>query len=259
MVDFSSLDDVPGLLMYLVADGFRVVAGGGNEEIQRLHTGIAGAFGHNIKQLSVGLGMQLVKHHAVGVETVLVANIRRKHLVDTARWLIDEPFLGIQYLHSFCQCWTHPHHVGGYIKNDGCLLTVGGTTVDLGAFLAVTAGQQKCNSGSQFGLALFLWDLDVCGIKLAIAVGLQRSENVPDDLLLPVDQFKGLSRPGALGVAKALDKADRIVSRVLVIVGTLGHETGRLVLFQLSDMRSPPSKAYKNKPPPNRFDLQKNI
>ena len=55
MVDFASLDDVLGLLVDLVADGLRIVAGRGDEEIQRLHTGVAGAFGHDVKELAVGL------------------------------------------------------------------------------------------------------------------------------------------------------------------------------------------------------------
>ena len=101
MVDLAPLDDVLGLLVDLIADGFRIVAGRGDEEIQRLHTGVAGAFGHNIKELAVRLGVQLIEHHAVGVETVLITDIGREHLVDTARWLINEPLLGIQYLDSF--------------------------------------------------------------------------------------------------------------------------------------------------------------
>ena len=145
--------------------------------------------------------MQLVKHHAVGVEAVLVADIGGEHLVDTARWLINEPLLGIQYLDPFGECRTHPHHVSRHIENDGCLLTVGGTAVDLGAFLSVTAGEQKRHGSGKFRFALLLGDLDVGGVELPIAVGLEDTENVPDDLLLPVDKLEGLSCPGAFGVA----------------------------------------------------------
>jgi hypothetical protein len=38
-----------------------------NQKIQRLHSGIAGALGHDIKELSVRLRVQLVKDHAVDV------------------------------------------------------------------------------------------------------------------------------------------------------------------------------------------------
>ena len=150
MIDFASFDDVLGFLVYLIADRFRIVAGCCNKEIQRLHSGIAGAFCHDIKQLSVRLGMQFIEHHTMRVESVLVTDIGGKHLIDTARWLINDPLLGIEYLDPFGKCRTHSHHVGGHIENDGCLLSVSGTAVNLGSFFTVTAGKQKCYSGSQF-------------------------------------------------------------------------------------------------------------
>ena len=245
MVDFTTLDDVLCLLVDLIADGLGVVACRGNKEVQRLHTSIAGTLGHNIKQFSVRLRVQLIKYNTVGVEAVLVSNICGKHLVDTACGQINQTLLGIKDFDPLCQSRTHTHHVGSYIKNDGCLLSVSGAAVDLSSLLTITAGQQKRNSGSQFGLALFLGDFDICGIKLAIAVGLQCSENVSDDLFLPVDQFKGLSCPGAFRMAKALNETDRIVSGILIVVGAFGHEAGRFVFLQLSDMRSPPSNEHK--------------
>ena len=48
-----------------------VCSGSGDQEIQRLHSGIAGAFGHNIKELSVGLSVQLIKYNTVDIEAVL--------------------------------------------------------------------------------------------------------------------------------------------------------------------------------------------
>lgn len=201
MVDLPTLDDVLGLLVDLVADGLRIVAGRGDEEIQRLHTGVAGAFGHDVKELAVGLGVQLAKYHAVSVKAVLVAHIGREHLVDTARWLINEPLLGIQYLDPLGERRTHSHHVGRHIEHNGRLLTVGSTAIDLGAFLSVTAGEQKCHRSGKLRFALFLWNFDVGGIELPIAVRLEDTEDVPDDLFLPVNKLEGLSRPGAFGVA----------------------------------------------------------
>ena len=84
MVDFSSFDDVLCLLVDLIADGLGVIARRGNEKIQRLHTGVTGALGHNIKQLSVWLRMQLIENNPVGIETMLIANVSGKYLVDTA-------------------------------------------------------------------------------------------------------------------------------------------------------------------------------
>lgn len=103
MVDLAPLDDVLGLLVDLIADGLCIVSGRGDEEIQRLHTSIAGAFGHDIKELAVRLRVQFIKYHTVGIKSVLIADIGREHLVDTARWLINEPLLGIQYLDPFME------------------------------------------------------------------------------------------------------------------------------------------------------------
>ena len=63
--------------MLLVADGVGIVARRGYEEEQRLHPCIAGALGHDVKQLSVRLRVQLIEDNAVGIETVLVRHVRR--------------------------------------------------------------------------------------------------------------------------------------------------------------------------------------
>ena len=234
MIGFAAFQNVLGFLMNFIADGVRIVPGGGNEEIQRLHPGIAGAFGHDIVQLAVGLGVELVKYHAMGIEAVLVSHISGQHLIDAPGGLVDDALLGVENFDSLIKGGTHPHHIRSHIEHDGRLLAVSGASVDLGAFLAVPAGQQKRDGGSQFGLALLLGNLNVCGIELPIAVGLQRSEDVPDNLLLPVDQFKGLSGPGAFGVAKAFYEHHGIISSRFVVMGPLRHERGRLVFLQLA-------------------------
>ena len=218
MVDFSPLDNVLGLLVDLVADGLRIITGRGDEKIQRLHTGIARAFCHDIEEFTVWLGVQLIEHHAVGVKAVLVADIGREHLIDTARWLINEPFLGIQYLDPLGERRTHPHHIRRYIENDGCLLTVGGAAVHLGAFLSIAAGEQQSHRSGKLRFTLFFRDFDIRSVELPIAVWFEDTENVPDDLLLPVDKLKGLSRPGALGVAEAFNKHDGVIRSVRIIV-----------------------------------------
>ena len=234
MVDLATLDDILGLLVNFIADGFRIVAGRGDEEIQRLHTSVAGAFGHNIKEFAVRLRVQLIEHHAVGVETVFVADIGGEHLVDTARWLINEPLLGIQYLDPLGECRADPHHIRRHIENNGCLLTVGSTAVHLGAFLAVAASEQERHRGGKLRLALFLGNLDICRVELPVAVGLEDAENVPDDLLLPVDELEGVSRPGALGVAEAFDEHDGVIRSVRIVVGGFLHEPCRRVFLQFS-------------------------
>ena len=79
------------------------------------------------------------------------------------------------------------------------MVTVSGTSVHLGAFLTVTAGQKKSDCGGKLGFALLLWNFNVGGVELSVAVGFDRAEHITDNLLLPVNQFKGLSRPGAFG------------------------------------------------------------
>ena len=78
----SAFQNVFRLLVYLIADAVGVCSGCGDEKIQRLHSGITGAFGHNIKQLSVRLRMQFIKHNPVNVETVLGVGFCRKHLIE---------------------------------------------------------------------------------------------------------------------------------------------------------------------------------
>ena len=234
MIGFAAFQNVLCLLLYFVADGVRIVPGGGDEEIQRLHPGIAGAFGHDIVQFAVGLGVEFVKYHAMGIEAVLVAHISGQHLVDAPGGLVDNALLGVENFDSLIQRRAHPHHIRSHIEHDGRLLAVSGASVDLGAFLAVPAGQKQGHGSGQLGFALFLGNLNVCGIELAVAVGLQRPEDVPDDLLLPVNEFKGFPGPGALGVAEAFDEHHRIVRCRFIIMRPLCHERGRLVFLQLA-------------------------
>ena len=63
--------------MNFIADAVGVRSGCGNQEIQRLHSRITGAFGHNIKELSVWLSVQLIKDNAVDVEAVLGIGLGR--------------------------------------------------------------------------------------------------------------------------------------------------------------------------------------
>ncbi len=86
------------------------------------------------------------------------------------------------------------------------LLAVGRASVDLGAFLEVPAGKQQRHRSCKFALAVLLGNLDVGGVELPISIGLDDTEQVADDLLLPGKQLEGLSRPNPLGVAEAFDE-----------------------------------------------------
>ena len=79
--------------MRLITDGMGVRPRRGDEEIQRLHPGVPGALGHDVKQLPVRLRVQLVKHHAVDVEAMLGIRLRRKHLVEGIGRRVDDPLL----------------------------------------------------------------------------------------------------------------------------------------------------------------------
>ena len=57
--------------MGFVADGMGVRPGGRDEKIERLHTSVPGSLGHDIEQLSVRLGVKLIEHNTVDIESVL--------------------------------------------------------------------------------------------------------------------------------------------------------------------------------------------
>ena len=68
---FTSFDNILSLGMHLVADAVFIGTGSRNDEIQRLLSGRAGALGHDVEQLSVGLAQQFVEDTGVDVVAVL--------------------------------------------------------------------------------------------------------------------------------------------------------------------------------------------
>ena len=135
--------------MDFIADGVCIVSGSGNQEIQRLHSGITGALGHYIKELSVRLGVQLVKDHTVDVKAVLRVGLGGEYLIEAVGRLIDDPLLGGKYLHASVQRRAHSHHIRSNIKNDGGLLSIGSAAIDFGAFLTVTAAKEQGDRSGQ--------------------------------------------------------------------------------------------------------------
>ena len=123
------------------------------------------------------------------------------------------------------------HHTAGHIEYDGSLLPIRSAAINLAAVFHVAASKQQSHRSGQFGFSLFLGNLDVCGIKLAVAVGLHDAEQVPDDLLLPVNKFKVLSVPLALGMFQAADKGNSQIGQLPVIGRAFRHETGGLVFL----------------------------
>ena len=152
------------------------------------------------------------------VEAVLGVGFRRQHLVKAVCGCIYNALCGRKDLNAPAQSGRHTDHIRRDVKDNAGLLTVGGAAVDLGTLLTVSAGEQKRDGGGKLGFAHLLGDLNICRVELAVTVRLQNTENVPYDLLLPVDQFKRLSRPGALGVAEVLDESNGIVRRLFVVI-----------------------------------------
>ena len=217
-VDFPAFQDVLGLLVCLVADRAGIRPCRGDQEVEGLHPGIPGTLCHDVKELPVWLGVQLIKNHAVDVEAMLGVGLSREHLVEAVGGMVNDALLGREDLDPLGERRTHLHHIRRYLKNNGCLLAVGSAAIHLGAFLTVPAGEKKRHCSGQLRLALFLRYLDVRRIELPIAVVLQNSKQVSDDLLLPVDQLKGLACPGALGMAERLDKHHCKIGSVLIVV-----------------------------------------
>ena len=217
-IDFPAFQDVFGLLVCLVADRAGIRPRRGDQEVEGLHPGVPGTLCHDVKELPVWLGVQLIKNHAVDVEAMLGVGLSREHLVEAVGGMVNDALLGREDLDPLGERRTHLHHIRRYLKNNGCLLAVGSAAIHLGAFLTVPAGEKKRHCSGQLRLAHFLGDLDVGGVELAVPVLFDHAKQVADDALLPVDQLEGLSRPGAFGVAETLDEADGIVRQGFVVV-----------------------------------------
>ena len=245
----SSINNIQRLLMNLPADAVLVISGGSDQKIQRLHSRIAAAFGHYVVELAIRLRMQLVEHHAVSIEAVLVANIGRKHLIDTAGRLEDEPLGSVENFNTFRQSWTHPHHIRRHIENDGGLVSVSCTAINLGALLIVAASQQQGDSSRELTFAHLLWYLYIGRIELPVTVGFQCSKDVTDNLFLPVNKLEWLSGPCAFGVTERFYERHSVVGGFFVIGRILRFEARLFVLFQFSQW-SPPPFGHKNRHPP---------
>ena len=68
---------------------------------------------------------------------MLGVGFRRQHLIEAVGWLINDALGSGQDFDALVQGRTHPYHIGGDVKNDGGLLSVGGTAVDLCTFLTI--------------------------------------------------------------------------------------------------------------------------
>ena len=230
-IDLPAFQEVLCFLVRFIADGFRVRPGGRYKEIQRLHPRVAGALGHNVKELPVRLGMQLIKDHTVDIEPVLRVRLCRQYLVETVRRQIHDPLRGRQDLDPAVQCRAHTDHVCSDLKYDGRLLSIRCASVDLCTFLTVAACEQERDRSRELRFSHFLGDLNVGGVELPVSVGFDDAEDVPNDLFLPVNQGERLPGPRALGVAEALDERNRVVGFRFIVDGVLCLELRRGVFL----------------------------
>ena len=179
--------DMETFLMYFPADGVSVGPGGGQEKPQRLLACVAAALCHDVVQRAGGLGMQRVKDAGADVETVLSGNLRRKHLIDAARGLVDHALHGRDDLDALHERRGLLDHVHRHVEHDGRLLPVGCTGIDLRLPLVVVDQHIERNGCAQLRFPLLLRYFDVCRGVLAHGgvVLAHGAEHVPDDLLLP--------------------------------------------------------------------------
>ena len=230
-IDLPAFQQILCLLVRFVADGFRVCPGSGYKEVKRLHTSIARALGHNVKELPVRLGVQLVKHHAVDIEPVLRVRLCGQHLVETVRWQVHDPLRSRQDLDPAVQRRTHTDHVRSDLEYDRSLLAIRCASVDLRTFLTVAACEQERDRSRKLRFSHLLGDLNVGGVELPVSVGLDDAEDVPNDLLLPINQGERFPGPCALGVAETLDERDRVVGFRFIVDGVLRLELRRGVFL----------------------------
>ena len=88
------MHDIQSLCMQFVADALLIRASRSDDKEKWLLTGIAGAFGEDIVQLSVRLGVYLIKHQARYVQTVFGTCFCGKHLVKPGIAVVDNTFGG---------------------------------------------------------------------------------------------------------------------------------------------------------------------
>ena len=178
--------------------------------------------------------MQFIIDHSMDVESMLGIGFRTEYLIKRIGRQVDDPFLGCQDLHPLGKRRTHPYHIRRDIKHNRRLLPVRSAAIHLCTLLPVPTGQQQGHCRCQFGFSLLFGDLNICLVELPVSILFDRPKQIPDNLLLPVNQFKLFPCPFSFRMAQALNKRHRVVRSLFVIMGTLRHEPGLLILLQFS-------------------------
>lgn len=143
---------VQGLCVQFIADAVLVVACRGDDEEEWLLPGIAGAFGQDIIELAVRLGVDFVKDQARHIESVFGPGFRRQHLVEPGVAIIDDALARRPDFRTAHQGRTHLDHLPCHIKDNGRLVSVTGRTIYFGTRFVI--GVQKIKSYSRRQLAV---------------------------------------------------------------------------------------------------------
>ena len=69
--------------MVLITDTVAIGARCSNEEIERLGTGVTGAFGQHVHQVTIGLCVELVQHKTGNIQAMLGSDLYGEDLIET--------------------------------------------------------------------------------------------------------------------------------------------------------------------------------
>ena len=94
MICLPSVHNIQRLGVQFIADALLIRSGRGDNKKQRLLTGIAGAFGHNVIEFPVRLGMDLIKDETGNIQAMLGASLSGQHLIKPGVPVIDDPLRG---------------------------------------------------------------------------------------------------------------------------------------------------------------------
>ena len=162
---------------------------------------------------------------------MLRTNFGRQNLIKSCVPVVHDALGGCHDLTPFQKCRGHLHHLVGNIKNNGCLLTVSGSTVDFGRRLIIGKKQIQGHRSGKLGLAVLLTYFDISRAKLTVSLFIHDAEHIPDDLLLPRKQPEPLARPLAFGMAQVFDKSHCPVCFCGIVMAGRKHEPAGLIIL----------------------------
>ena len=146
--------------------------------------------------------MNLIQHQTRRIQAVLRADFGRQDLVKSCIAVIHDTLRCRHNLAPLQECRCHLHHLVGDIKDDGCLLAVGGSTIDFGRGFVIGKEQIQSYRSGKFGFAVLLTDFDISRAELTVSSLVHDAEHIPDDLFLPRKQPELFCPPTCLLVCR---------------------------------------------------------